>query len=87
MPALPTGWTLKDKSLVYTFKFQSFASAIAFMVEVSFFCEKMNHHPEWKNMYDKVSVVLTTHDADGVTDKDHDLAAHMNTVFKKCAHT
>ena len=53
------------------------------MVEVSLYCEKADHHPEWKNIYNRVMVDLTTHDAGGVTDKDFALALHMNTVAAK----
>ncbi|WP_445682691.1 4a-hydroxytetrahydrobiopterin dehydratase [Radicibacter daui] len=84
--ALPeSGWTEADGKLSKSFTFSSFPAALAFMVEVSFFCEKNNHHPDWKNSYRKVEVELTTHDAGAVTGKDHELAAHMDKIFGKFA--
>jgi len=83
MSTIPQGWAQKDNALVKSFKFASFPSAIAFMVEVSLFCEKTDHHPEWRNVYDSVHVTLSTHDAGGITDKDTALAAHMDKVFQK----
>lgn len=64
-----------------TFEFASFASAIAWMVKASFAIEKLNHHPEWTNVYNKVHVVLTTHDAGNtVTDKDRKLATVLDGI-------
>jgi 4a-hydroxytetrahydrobiopterin dehydratase len=83
MPLPESGWTKTGGKLSKSFAFQSFPAALAFMVEVSFYCEKNDHHPEWKNTYRKVEVDLSTHDAGGVTGKDHALAAHMDSVFKK----
>jgi 4a-hydroxytetrahydrobiopterin dehydratase len=78
---LPEGWTGDAARIRRTFRFASFPRALAFMVEVGCRCEATNHHPEWKNVYDRVEVELTTHDAGAVTEKDLDLAAHMNAVF------
>ncbi len=75
------GWSNKNGRLLKTFKFDTFASAIAYMVKVSLFCEKTDHHPEWKNIYNKLLVELTTHDAGKVTNKDKKLAEYMNKVF------
>ena len=80
---VPEGWSGDARRIARTYRFASFPGAIAFMVEVAFRCEAMNHHPEWKNVYDRVEVELTTHDTGGVTAKDLDLAAHMNTVFAR----
>ncbi len=64
-----------------TFEFASFASAIAWMVKASFAIEKLNHHPEWTNVYNKVHVVLTTHDAGNIiTDKDRKLATVLDGI-------
>ena len=52
------------------FQFQDFSEAFAFMTRVALLAEKMDHHPEWFNVYNKIDVTLTTHDAGGVTDKD-----------------
>jgi 4a-hydroxytetrahydrobiopterin dehydratase len=74
-------WVEKDNSLQKTFVFADFAGAIAWMVKASFLIEKMNHHPEWYNIYNKVHVVLRTHDAGNVvTDKDLKLATLLDQV-------
>lgn len=61
-----------------TFRFADFAAAFAFMTACALKAERMNHHPEWANVYNTVSVTLATHDAGGVTDKDVELARFMN---------
>lgn len=77
---VPDGWTLEDggKAIRRTFTFGSFAEAFAFMARVALAAEKMDHHPEWSNVYNRVSVRLTTHDAGGLTDRDRRLAGIMN---------
>ncbi len=59
------------------FEFKDFSAAFAFMTRVALLAEKMDHHPEWSNVYNKVDITLTTHDAGGVTQKDIDLAKAM----------
>ena len=73
------GWNLADdgKSIGRTFKFRTFRDALAWMVRAGFEAEAMDHHPEWRNVYNRVEVRLTTHDADGLTDKDVELARRM----------
>jgi 4a-hydroxytetrahydrobiopterin dehydratase len=83
MSDIPPGWTGDDKKIARVFKFGTFAEALAFMVEVGLYCERADHHPEWKNVYNKVWVELTTHDAGRVTDKDLALAGHMDAVFSR----
>ena len=56
-----------------TFKFKSFIEAFSFMSKIAIYAEKKDHHPEWCNVYNKVEITLTTHDAGGITDKDIDL--------------
>lgn len=74
-------WIEKENSLQKTFLFTDFATAIAWMVKASFVIDKMNHHPEWYNIYNKVHVVLRTHDAGNViTDKDRKLAELLDNV-------
>ena len=72
-------WIEKDNKLVKDFQFEDFISAFAFMTKVAFVAEKMGHHPEWSNVYNKVSIKLNTHDAGNiVTDLDRELAAKID---------
>ena len=80
------GWTLQNGKLNRDFKFANFVEAIGFMTSAAIEAEKMNHHPEWFNVYSKVNVQLVTHSADGVTDLDVDLAKKMNTLASGTAN-
>jgi 4a-hydroxytetrahydrobiopterin dehydratase len=83
MTKIPPGWSGDPKRISKLFTFGSFAAAMGFMVEVALYCERADHHPEWKNIYNKIWVELTTHDAKEVTAKDLALAAHMDGVAQK----
>ena len=75
-------WIEKDNKLSRTFKFKNFVDAFAFMTKVAFIAEKMNHHPEWKNVYNTVEISLSTHDAGNtVTDKDRKLAEAIDKLI------
>jgi 4a-hydroxytetrahydrobiopterin dehydratase len=75
------GWTLDGDALVKTFEFRSFREALSYMVRVGFEAEALNHHPEWTNVYNRVVVRLSTHDAgDKVTDKDVELAKKFQSI-------
>ena len=74
------GWTLEDGKLTREFTFTDFVAAFAFMTAVALEAEKAAHHPEWFNVYNRVRVQLTTHDAGGISDKDFALAARMNAL-------
>ena len=77
-------WTEKDNTLQRTFTFRNFTEAFAFMTEVAFAAEKLNHHPDWTNVWNKVSFRLNTHDAGGiVTDKDRELAREIDRIAEK----
>ena len=77
-------WQETDNALVAEFKFEDFVSAFGFMSAVALHAEKMNHHPEWSNVYNKVSIKLTTHDAGNtVTDKDLKLSQAISTLYNK----
>ena len=67
-------WEFKNNAIEKNFKFKNFSDALAFIVQVGLLAEKANHHPEIFNVYNKVQIRLTTHDANGVTDKDFELA-------------
>jgi len=74
------GWIAVDDrdAIQKTFLFADFNAAFGFMTQVALLAEKMDHHPEWSNVYNRVVVVLTTHDANGVTDLDVRLAQFMD---------
>lgn len=77
-------WKEEDNALYQTFKFADFKQAWAFMTEVAFHAEGQNHHPEWSNVYNKVSIKLTTHDAGNtVTDKDRKLADAIDRIYSR----
>ena len=63
-------WTENEGSLTRDFNFNNFVEAFGFMASVALIAEKLNHHPEWSNVYNRVTVGLTTHDAGGLTDYD-----------------
>ena len=69
-----SGWELKDGKLQKSFKFSNFIEAFGFMTRIALEAEKINHHPEWSNVYNTVTVKLSTHDAGGITDYDIKLA-------------
>jgi len=76
------GWSLVNHKLHKTFQFASFVEAFGFMAKVALTAEAMNHHPEWCNVYNRVTVDLTTHDAGGISSRDFELAAKMDSLAK-----
>ena len=75
------GWNIKDNKLHKEFQFDSFNQAFGFMTRAAMEIEKMNHHPEWFNVYNRITVELTTHDEGGITDNDVNLARILNSLF------
>ena len=73
-------WSLEEGKLKRSFKFGNFVEAFGFMTRCALEAEKLDHHPEWQNVYNKVVVCLTTHSAGGITDLDFRLAARMNEL-------
>ena len=74
------GWSHEEGSLTREFQFDNFVAAFGFMSSVALLAEKMDHHPNWSNVYNSVSIALNTHDAGGVTDFDFVLAGQINEV-------
>ena len=79
------GWTAVEgrDAIAKTFRFGDFNAAFAFMTQVALMAEKLDHHPEWFNVYDRVEVTLATHEADGVTERDVNLAQFMDAAARQ----
>lgn len=77
LSALP-GWSHQDGKLLREFRFKDFSAAFAFMTRSALRAEQLDHHPDWFNVYNRVKVQLSTHDAGGVTELDFLLAEAMN---------
>jgi 4a-hydroxytetrahydrobiopterin dehydratase len=77
------GWVYDEAAdaISHDFKFKDFSEAFAFMTRVALLAQAADHHPEWSNVYNKVSITLTTHDAGGVTAKDAELAGKIDKLF------
>ena len=76
-------WTLTDDALQRTFTFRNFREAFGFMAEAALVAERSSHHPEWSNVYNRVTVQLTTHDAGGISAKDFELARQMELIASR----
>lgn len=76
-------WSFEKNSITRDFKFKTFVGAFTFMTAVAFKAEKLNHHPDWSNSYNKVSIALTNHEAKGITQLDFDLAEMIDKLFGK----
>ena len=75
-------WQEQDNKLTREFQFADFSEAFAFMTRVALVAEKMDHHPWWSNVYNQLTISLSTHDADNtVTQKDHELAAAIDKLL------
>lgn len=77
------GWSVEGGKLHREFRFADFAEAFGFMTRVALVAERLDHHPEWFNVYSTVRVDLTTHDVGGVSSLDFELAAHMNAFAER----
>ena len=78
-------WTFEDNTIKRDFKFKTFVEAFSFMTSIALEVEKVDHHPDWSNSYNKVSIALSTHSAKGITNKDIKLAGMIDNTFKKYA--
>jgi 4a-hydroxytetrahydrobiopterin dehydratase len=76
------GWTLNEKSISKEMTFKNFVQAFGFMTQVALEAEKLDHHPDWKNGYNKVSINLSTHDAGGLTELDFKLAKKIDKILE-----
>ncbi len=75
------GWAIQDNSLTKEISFETFIEAFGFMTKVAMISEKMNHHPEWENIYSKVNIRLTTHDLGGISALDFKLAKEIDSLI------
>ena len=76
-----SGWAVKNEKLHREFRFADFGHAMGFMTTAAVQIDKMNHHPEWFNVYNRVVVDLTTHDAGGITERDLKLARLLDSIY------
>ena len=74
------GWQLQEEKLYRQFSFGNFVEAFGFMTQVALLAEKMDHHPEWSNVYSRVDIHLTTHDAGGISERDFALAQAIDAL-------
>ena len=75
-------WKEQNNALIGEFKFSNFTKAFAFMTQVAFIAEKLEHHPEWSNVYGRVTIKLTTHDAGNtITEKDRTMSEAIEKVY------
>ena len=81
-PLMENGWSMVDgrDAIQKTFVFKNFVRAFGWMTEIAMWAEKLNHHPEWSNVYKTVDVTLTTHDADGLSALDAKLGAKLDAL-------
>ena len=82
MKEIDNSWILKGKFIHREIIFKNFVEAFSFMTAVALLAEKLNHHPNWKNVYNKVNIALNTHDVDGLTNNDFQLAKAIDQVMK-----
>lgn len=75
-----SGWRVEDGKLHKEYRFDTFVTAFGFMAQLALISESMNHHPEWFNVYNRVTIDLMTHDADGISDLDFQWAAQADSI-------
>lgn len=76
------GWSLNENFISKTFTFKDFKECLSQMVQIGIEAEKMNHHPNWKNVYNELEINLSTHDAGGITQLDIDLATKIENLIR-----
>ena len=77
------GWEFRDGGLHRKLEFRDFVEAFSFMTAVALLAERMSHHPEWSNVYNTVTVRLTTHDVGGISENDFAMAAEMSRIYQR----
>ncbi len=82
MSSIDSAWILKGKFIHREILLKDFIEAFSFMTSVALVAEKSDHHPNWENVYNSVKIALNTHDADGLTDKDFNLAKEIDHILK-----
>ncbi|MCE2612533.1 4a-hydroxytetrahydrobiopterin dehydratase [Flavobacteriaceae bacterium D16] len=75
------GWKYTGNSIAADLKFKDFKEAFSVMTRIAFECEALNHHPDWKNVYNQLHIALNTHDAQGITEKDFKLAHKIQDII------
>ncbi len=83
LKTLNNEWIVKDNFIHRSFDFADFITAFSFMTAVALEAEKANHHPNWENVYNQVKISLSTHDADGLTRRDFDLALKIDHIYMR----
>jgi 4a-hydroxytetrahydrobiopterin dehydratase len=76
-------WAYTEMTITREFKFKNFVEAFSFMTGIALEAEKMDHHPDWKNVYNQVTISLNTHSAKGITQLDFDLAKKIDVIYKR----
>lgn len=76
------GWEYVDNAIETSFQFENFKEAFSVMTRIAFECEAQGHHPDWSNVYNTLSISLSTHDAEGVTEKDFKLAKSIEEIIE-----
>jgi 4a-hydroxytetrahydrobiopterin dehydratase len=76
-------WTYNDTAITREFKFRNFVDAFSFMTSIALEAEKMDHHPDWTNVYDQVTISLNTHSVKGISQLDFDLAKKIDAIYKR----
>ena len=77
------GWSIENEKLHKSLQFSDFAEAFGFMTRVALVAEDMQHHPDWQNVWNRVTIDLTTHDAGGISEKDFALASKIDTFYNR----
>jgi len=80
---LSNDWKISNQFIFREFVFENFINAFSFMTSIALEAEKINHHPNWENVYNKVKISLSTHDVNGLTEKDFNLAAKIDAIYMK----